>query len=85
MISAGFEPATSSESPNDPNREPELLRRRANQLRQETVAASFKPLYIKPVLESLFVRRSGQRKQASKSPRSGLNAGQLQDLSDRAW
>ncbi|KAI3488149.1 hypothetical protein L1887_47928 [Cichorium endivia] len=36
MISAGFEPATSSVSPNDPRSE--LLRRRANQLRQETHA-----------------------------------------------
>ncbi len=45
MISAGFEPATSSVSPNDPSR-PELLRRRANQLRQETVEVRALTLHI---------------------------------------
>ncbi|CCF50908.1 hypothetical protein NDA11_001729 [Ustilago hordei] len=42
MISAGFEPATSSVSLNDPKSE--LLRRRANQLRHETILCIGAPI-----------------------------------------
>ena len=52
MISAGFEPATSSVSPNDLKRS-ELLRRRANQLRQETIMfAGFDVAHIKPSVDA---------------------------------